>query len=138
MTLFLDTNILVDYYAPVPRPHSLDAERIFNFCRKDGNTGVVSSLSLSTFFYVLRKAMTVAERKADIRDIARLFMIGAVDVHTIETALLLDMNDYEDAIQAACARDYYADVIITNDKRDFSNSPIAFMTSSDFVNLYCA
>ena len=137
MTAFVDTNILIDYYAPVPRRYSPEAVRVFAFCKEEDNDGVVSTLSLSTFFYVLRKTLTIQERRADIQNMMEIFTIGAVDVRTVEVALNLNMADYEDAIQAACAQDYYADVIITNDERDFFNSPIRAMTSREFVELYC-
>lgn len=135
MVIFLDTNVVIDYFDE--REYSKEAERIFDYCSNDENEGVIASLSLSTFFYLFRKKLTVKERKDDIRMLAELFTIGTVDEGTVKMALELDMNDYEDAIQAACASKYQAALIITNNIRDFANSTVKAVTSKEFVDSYC-
>lgn len=134
MVVFLDTNILVDYFDR--RELFQEAEEVFNFCCSNGNRGIIASLSFSNFFYLLRKTETAQERKEDIRHMSQLFIVGAVDSQTVETALNLDMDDYEDAIQAACAEQYKAQVIVTNNVRDFVHSPVRAMTAKDFVSVY--
>ena len=67
----------------------------------------------------------------------KLFTIGPVSKKTVKAALKLNMQDYEDAIQAACAKEYRAEVLITNNVKDFTGSPVKPMTSQEFVGLYC-
>ena len=134
MVVFLDTNIIIDHFDQ--RELSSEAERIFEFCATEGNRGVVASLSLSHFFYLFRKSMTVQERKDDIRRMVDLFTIGAINKRTIEAALELDMDDLEDAIQAVCAKACRAEILITNNVKDFAGSPVRPMGSREFVERY--
>ena len=135
MVVFLDTNIILDYFDQ--RELFVEAERIFEFCGVKGNKGIISSLLLSHFFYLFRKSLSVQERKDDIQRMTKLFTIGSVSKKTVKAALKLNMQDYEDAIQAACAKEYRAEVLITNNVKDFTGSPVKPMTSQEFVGLYC-
>ena len=135
MVIFLDTNVVFDYFDD--REFSGEAEKIFEFCSDEDNTGVIASLSFSTFFYVFRKILTVTERKEDIKMLSELFTIASVDRQTILRALQLKMDDYEDAIQVSCAEQNNASVVITNNEKDFQQSPIPVMSSKEFVEKYC-
>ena len=66
-----------------------------------------------------------------------MFTIGSVDHAAVNKALSLDMDDYEDALQAACALSHGAEVLITNNIRDFSRAPVQTMTSAEFVSRFC-
>ena len=136
MVVFLDTNVIVDYFDQ--RELFQEAEKIFDFCCLNENQGVVASLSFSHFFYLFRKTMTAQDRKEDIRLMTELFMIASVDEETVKKALALDMEDYEDAIQAACAERCHARWIVTNNVRDFAKSPVKPITPGDFVKCYCS
>ena len=136
MVLFLDTNILIDFFDR--RETSADAEAIFSFCSEDENQGIIASLSVSILFYVLRKKLSVNQRKEHIRSLVELFQVGSIDRDVVSAALDLDMKDFEDAMQAVCAQRNRAEWIISNNGKDFLNSPVPVISSSEFVKKYCA
>lgn len=45
-------------------------------------------------------------------------------------------NDFEDCLQAECAKEEEADYIITRNPSDFTNSMIKVMEPKDFLNKY--
>ena len=54
--------------------------------------------------------------------------------------ILLDTNtglmrDFEDAVQAYCAKRHRIDYIVTRNVKDFVNSPVKAISPEDFINL---
>ena len=46
------------------------------------------------------------------------------------------MNDYEDALIAYSANRANATFIVTNNKKDYKNSPVPALTPAEFIKLY--
>jgi hypothetical protein len=46
------------------------------------------------------------------------------------------MNDFEDALQVACAMAGLADVLITRNTQDFTGSAISVMPPEEFLTTY--
>ena len=51
--------------------------------------------------------------------------ICTVDLEVLEQALALNFEDFEDAVQYACAVAYSVDAIVTRDAAGFTNSEVA-------------
>jgi hypothetical protein len=49
------------------------------------------------------------------------------------TACILSFTDYEDALQAQCAKRRRLDHIITRDEQGFKDSPVPPLTPTDFI-----
>jgi predicted nucleic acid-binding protein len=58
-----------------------------------------------------------------------LDIVGVVDVGADELrrALVLDLPDFEDAVQAACAQKVGADALVTRDARGFGGLDMAVL-----------
>ena len=91
-TLFLDTNILLDYLAQ-RKPFFNDADKVFALAAKGELSLCCSSLSFSTIFYVLRKLQTPAQLKQTLTDLAEALTITGVDEKTIQAALASSFKD---------------------------------------------
>ena len=52
---------------------------------------------------------------------------------TLRAGLDFNINDYEDAVSAACAVAAKSEFVITRDLKDFANAPIAALTPNDFI-----
>ncbi|UZQ56190.1 PIN domain-containing protein [Trichothermofontia sichuanensis B231] len=57
--------------------------------------------------------------------------ICTVDLEILEQALALDLEDFEDAVQYACAVAYSVDAIVTRDAAGFANSGISVVLPED-------
>jgi predicted nucleic acid-binding protein len=65
-------------------------------------------------------------------------LIGSVRVlgvnkDTIVSAIESGMTDFEDAVQAAAARDVDVDIIVTRDKDGFHNSGLQVYSPEEFL-----
>ena len=62
MRILIDTNVLLDYIAN-RTPYANDAEQIIILCKDDKIDGCIAAHSMMNILYILRKNMTVSERK---------------------------------------------------------------------------
>lgn len=116
--IFLDTNFIIDMVA---RPaFSADARKVLLEGRKRKMKFYVSFLSLSNYAYIDRKEDS-KRVKENLSLFCKAFEILANDKKHIESALLLDAKDFEDAIQFTTALSGKCDCIITRNKKDFMN-----------------
>ena len=65
-----------------------------------------------------------------------LFEIAPVGPHAVDRALMLRVNDFEDALQYFSALQSGADCIVTRNVKDLAFSEIEVLTPSDFLAKY--
>ena len=90
----------------------------------------LASHTITTLFYLMKRAKGKRLAKAAIRDLMEVFEIAPVDKKTLLLALESEFTDFEDAVQFAAAKKINADFIITRNIRDFKKSDIP-VTSPD-------
>lgn len=95
-----------------------------------------SSLGAIVCVLESRKMKSRAEARGSIGVVFDLFDI--IDLTTSDCALAYasGMKDFEDAQIAFAAARAGVDVIVTRNKRDFSDSPVSAMTPEEFVEAY--
>ena len=59
--------------------------------------------------------------------------VCAVNQDILKTALALNLDDFEDAVQLACAMNENLDAIITRDLQGFVNSPISILSPGELL-----
>jgi len=59
--------------------------------------------------------------------------VAPVDSFSAARARSLQLPDFEDAMQCACAENCLADFIVTRNVRDFASSPIPPISPTDFI-----
>jgi hypothetical protein len=60
----------------------------------------------------------------------KILNVGAND---IMDALKMDVTDFEDAIIMQCAKHANMDLIVTRNKKDFTNSPVKCLTVDEWL-----
>ena len=119
MKVLLDTNILITYLSGRNDRYAAECEQIVQMCADEKIEGVVAFHSLSTIWYVTRKAPE-ALRRGYIKRICVLFSIAGASNSAILTAIENDaFRDFEDALQDCCALETNCDFIITANEKDF-------------------
>jgi predicted nucleic acid-binding protein len=63
-----------------------------------------------------------------------LMDICTVDRGVLEQAIALNLQDFEDAVQIACAISIKLDAIVTRDITGFIGSPIPILLPKDLIN----
>jgi len=135
--VFFDTNILLDVLAE-RMPFYTDSAIVWTFAEEGRFEGLVSALSFSNVFYVLKKnsGVTVARRGvAILRDV---FTVVECGVQVIDRAIQSNaIKDFEDAIQCFSAEKAACDCIVTRNPRDFPRAPsLPVMTATKFLATY--
>ena len=132
MRLFLDANVLLDVLLS-RQPFVDDSERVLNLCAKKVFDGCCSGLTICNLMYILRKHCTIDIARRCMIDFSTYVNVVDVKSTSIANALHSSNPDFEDAVQARCAVECGADVIVTRDKTGFEDAGIPAYTPTELL-----
>src|SRR5207245_5075376 len=75
----------------------------------------VSAITPINVFYIARKLRGAEEARRIVASLLAACHVCSVDQETLQSALSLQMRDFEDAVQAACATASQLAAIVTRD-----------------------
>ncbi len=131
--VFVDTDVCIDLLSG-RKPFNMTAEILFSLADKRIIKIYVSSLSFANIDYVLRSQYSTTHSRQIIAKFKTLVNVLAVDNKTIDLAIASDFNDFEDAIQYACAIENNLTTIITRNIKDYKKATIKIVTPETFVS----
>jgi len=134
MKLFIDTNVIIDVIAS-REPFFADSRAIINLCEMGKTEGIVSTLTLCTVSYVLRKFVTPGTMRAKLRELRNVLSPIDLSVSVIDTAISSNITDFEDAVQFYTAVYSEAEYIITRNVKHFPQGTIPVLTPTEFLVL---
>lgn len=76
MRILLDTNVLLDYIL-LREPFTQDAQKIIALCQQEILHGAIAAQSVADMFYILRKDISVEERRKILLACAIFFTLRA-------------------------------------------------------------
>ncbi len=117
------------------KPFNKTAEILFSLADNKKVVIYVSSISFSNIDYVLRSQYSSTHSRQVIGKFKTLVSVLPVDSKTIDLAIAYDFNDFEDAIQYACAIENNLTTIITRNIKDYKKASIAVLTPETFIAL---
>ncbi len=136
MNVLIDTNVILDALAKRP-PFNENAEIIFHLVAREKVTASITANNVTDIYYLLRKHLQSSEKaKLALLKLFSLFHIIDVTGTDCESALELNISDYEDALVVTCAERSKMDYIVTRNMKDYSNSPIPPTTPENFVAMF--
>jgi predicted nucleic acid-binding protein len=130
--VFVDTDICIDLLSG-RQPFNASAEILFSLADVNKLALFVSSLSFSNIDYVLRSQYSGAHSRQIIARFKTLVNVLSVGSHTIDLAIASEFNDFEDAIQYACALENNIPVIVTRNHKDFKKSVVLVVSPETFL-----
>lgn len=130
--ILIDTNIILDI-ALKREPFFDAAYQIFVLIDKRKIKGFITASSVTDIYYVVRKQSGSDIAKKFIADLIEVVEVINVDKNIILNALLLHINDFEDALQVAAAKDNKIKIIATRNKQDFHNSDLEICLPEELV-----
>jgi len=111
-----------------------EVEVIFDMAIKGKLQLVVSSLTLATTSYILAKDLSTIEIRKVIRAFSSIVDISTVDSIIVDLALDDEgFLDFEDGLQHYSALSSNCEIIITRDRKDFTNSKLPVMNPVQFL-----
>ena len=97
--------------------------------------GFLAPHSLTTLFYLIQKDQSAAHAKVTITNLLQVLEIATVDQSTVEQALSLPYNDFEDAVQMMAAVQCRVDYLVTRNVKDFHPAPLTVLQPSELLVL---
>jgi len=134
--IFIDCDVILDFITG-REPFSDQAIVIFSLAERKEIALCTSSLTYSHLFYLLRKSIPAGKLRETLKTLAEIVEPLAVDAATIKTALCLEFNDFEDAIQACSAREAGISLLLTRNVKDYRKSGLTVRTPLDFIETLC-
>lgn len=115
MKILIDTNIVIDVILQ-REPFCRDALTIFQYVDNRKLEGYIAATTITNIFYIIRKVQGRTTAFNAIKQLQNRFKLCSVNQETIETALHLNLKDFEDSVQLACALGDELDGIVTRDR----------------------
>ena len=136
MRILGDTNVLRDYVL-LREPFAQDARKIIDYCRREIIDGVIAAHSVADMFYILRKNISVDERRRSLLRLCDIFQVEAIDKDKLKRALINeDFSDFEDCLQMECALSFEADCIVTRNVGDYTASKVPCIDPKNFCAMF--
>ncbi len=118
--LFIDTNIILDLLDD-KRSSYLDSKRLIEKCLSDNILIAISDDIITTVYYLSEKRVKRDKLLGFIKFLNKNFEIFVFDhdviEETIDICLKNSSYDFEDTLQAVCAKKYKFYTLVTNDKK---------------------
>ena len=132
MTVFVDTNILVDLVC-CRQPFAEEAKRLFAHACIGEFDIHISALSYINAMYIGHKYGHL-NVKYSLLQLSAFFRIVDLRGEVVVDMLSSEWKDYEDAVQNQSALLTGADCIITRNKKDFKDSSLPIYTVAEFFD----
>lgn len=136
MNVFLDTNVAVDFLIR-REEFFVDARNVIAVCLNRGYQLFVSSVSFANISYLARKGCDGISVNELIASLRSMLQVTTCDQNTVDKAIALNPQDFEDAMQYFSAETVHCDCIITRNGKDFPVLGIPILTPREFIERIC-
>ena len=134
MKILLDTNIVLDVLMD-RLPHSEAATELFSRVEDGTVIGYLCGTTITTVFYLAAKTVGTVRAQDEIRKLLQLFEVAPVNRAVLESALILDFTDFEDAVIHEAACHVGADAIVTRNQKDFKKSRLPVHSAEEMAKI---
>ena len=132
MRVLLDTDVVLDVIM-ARAPFAKEAAELFDLSEQGLFEAYVSAITPLNVFYVARKAKPAGDLRQAIEQLLRTVRVGSIDQSVLLAAFALPFNDYEDAVQNACATASGVDAIVTRNLDDYKNATLPVFSPTEFL-----
>ena len=129
MKILIDWDVLLDNLLD-RSPFADMSTQVLRWAEEHPGKASVAWHSISNLTYMIK------QDPADyLRDLLSHVEIPATGTMDMLHALMLEMADFEDAMQVAAAENFGAQVLVTRNLRDYAKAPIKAMTPTEFLSI---
>ncbi len=134
MNVLFDTDVLVDFLLD-REPFAEAAAQLLTAVDRGELYGCACANSITTVFYLTRKAVGAPKAKRHVRALLSLLQIAGVNESVLAEALDSRIRDFEDAVVAASAARAKVDIIVTRNLKDFKHATLPVQTPAQLLTL---
>ncbi|MCL2622407.1 MAG: PIN domain-containing protein [Planctomycetaceae bacterium] len=132
MRILIDTNVILD--AILPRGEfSRLAWLLVRKHEEKSFQGFVSASAITDVYFLVEKVKKRDLALLAIKKVVRMLTVIPVNFEIIEAAIDSGMKGFEDAVQAAAARDFGVNTVVTRDKTGFRDSDLRVCSPEEFL-----
>lgn len=132
--VFLDTNVLIDFFAD-RKPFSLEAAKLLNYSLKKKINIYISAVSYNNIYYILRQSNSHNETIKMLAELNEWTEIIDVSKEVIKKSIKSDFKDFEDAIQYNCAKSLTKiECIVASNTKDFKTSSLPILSPKEALS----
>ncbi len=128
MIYYIDTNILLDMF--LDRDNGI-SKQLFNKLVENKSNIYINDISIINTHYIISKYSTDENAIKAVKYLQLACSLISVDSYIIEKAVTSKFSDFEDAVQYYCAKKIDANMIITQNIKDYKNSKIVIKTAKE-------
>ena len=132
MRVYFDTNVVLDVFTR-RLPFYDDSARVWGMAERGRIRGLVSAVSVTTLFYVVRKHRSRAVAMEMLGAVRACVGLAPCDSGILERAIDAGFDDFEDAVQFFSAKASGADVLLTRNLDHFPVSDLPVLTPTAFL-----
>ena len=134
MKILLDTNIVLDVLMD-RMPFADAATELFSKVENGTIIGHLCGTTITTVYYLAAKAVGTPRAQEEIKKLLSLFEVAPVNRAVLESALVADFSDFEDAVIHEAACHVGAEAIVTRNQKDFKKSRISVYSSEEITKI---
>ena len=132
MTLFVDTNVLLDVLAK-REPFYSAAAQVWSLAERGEVKACVCAISFNNLYYIIRKAESKDKAREALRLVRDVFEPIAPDARITNQSIDSPLDDFEDAVQFHSAVRAKARYLISRDPGDFPQTGPPVLTPEEFL-----
>jgi len=136
MKILLDTNVVMDVIEK-REPSYKDAVTLLKaVSAMEAECYFSASSAKDVFYLVKRHTGSLEKAKKAIVSISKFAIFCDTTKQDVQSALLSDMVDFEDAILVSSAERENMDFVVTRNKKDFINATVKIITPMEFLEIF--
>lgn len=133
--VFIDTNVLLDVLCRRPQ-FMEDGFRLIDLAIDGRLELMISDLSIANIRYITRKELAKAKFYEVMKSFCSVLTVVPVGAEAVDSALALEADDFEDALQYFAAKRAGADCLLTRNMKHYTFASIEVSTPHDFLKKY--
>jgi predicted nucleic acid-binding protein len=134
LRVLFDTNIFLDLLMDRV-PFSDPAAELFSKVEEGTIAGYVCSTSITTIYYLASKTIGAKRAQTEVKKLLNLFEVAPVNRAVLESALMANFVDLEDAVIYEAACHVGAEAIVTRNQKNFKKSILSVYSSAELVKI---
>lgn len=121
--VLVDVNVVLDVLL-ARLPHAAASTACLAAIEARRVEGFLSGHAVTTLAYLVGRSRGRVEARKVVQDLCALFSIAPVDAAVLQRAMVLPLDDFEDAVTAAAAEAAGCEAILTRDASGFADAPV--------------
>jgi len=130
--LLLDINIVLDVVLE-RTPWVAEAALLLSAVEEGQADGFVAGHTITTLYYIVSKEKGRAAAATAVTDLLRIVRVVPLGDSDFHQALILGLEDFEDAVQAAAALKIGAAYLITRNEKDYKGAPVQARSAGEVL-----